>query len=126
MESGTPTILVVEDELVIRSGVTNYLRDCGYRVLEASNADEAQVMLNTEDHVGIVFTEVRTPSGMDGFALRRWVQQQRPNIRVILTSGVARAREVARDLCEGGAFMEKPYDYGELNRRIRRALGRAG
>jgi CheY-like chemotaxis protein len=124
MESAAPSVLVVEDELIIRLGVAGYLRSCGYRVLEAGDAQQAQAILETDDGIDIVFSDVQMPGTADGFALARWLHQHSPHIRVILTSGIAGAHEVARDLCEGDAFMEKPYDYGELDRRIRRALGK--
>jgi DNA-binding NtrC family response regulator len=124
MESETPTVLVVEDELIIRLGVASYLRSCGYRVLEAGDAHQARAMLEADDQIDIVFSDVQMRGILGGFALARWVHQHRPHIGVILTSGIAGAHEVAHDLCEGGAFMEKPYDHGELDRRIRRALSK--
>jgi CheY-like chemotaxis protein len=117
-------VLVVEDEWIVRMAVADHLRSCGYRVLEAANADEARAMLEANDQVAIVFSDVQMPGSVDGFGLARWVRQHKPGIRVILTSGVVRAHEVARDLCEEGAFMEKPYDHDDLDRRIRKALGR--
>jgi CheY-like chemotaxis protein len=119
----SPLVLVVEDEWIVRMAVADQLRGCGYRILEAANADEAKATLDANDQVAIVFSDVQMPGSIDGFGLARWVRQHRPGIRVILTSGVVRAHEVARDLCEEGAFIQKPYDLDELDRRIRKALG---
>jgi DNA-binding NtrC family response regulator len=49
------------------------------------------------------------PGEMDGFGLARWVRSHRPGVKVILTSGVAKASNAAAELCEHDAFLEKPY-----------------
>jgi CheY-like chemotaxis protein len=117
-----PTILVVEDEWIIRAVIAEYLRQCGYRVLEAGDADEAITALNAHSRIAVVFTDVQIPGSMDGWALARWVRRERPGVKIIITSGVARAAEEAADLCEGGPLMEKPYSHTELERRIRMLL----
>jgi CheY-like chemotaxis protein len=117
-----PTILVVEDEVLIRMSVADYLRGCGYRVVEAGNGDEALAILATDTPVDILFTDVQMPGSVDGFGLARWIRRERRNVKVILTSGVARASEAAADLCEEGPMLAKPYDHSELERRIRLLL----
>ncbi|WP_407525150.1 response regulator [Methylobacterium oryzisoli] len=118
------TILVVEDEVLIRLVIADYLRDCGYRVLEASQADEAMAILDTPDlRIDMVFSDVEMPKGsMDGFGLAQWVRAHHPGIPVILTSGAARSAEIAADLCETGPLMDKPYEPGHVADRIRRLL----
>jgi CheY-like chemotaxis protein len=117
-----PTVLVVEDEWIVRTAVADYLQDCGYRVLQAANADEALSALQTDHRIEVVFTDVQMPGSMDGFGLAQWVHRQRPGVKVILSSGVVRTTEWARDLCEDGPLMEKPYSHTELERRIRMLL----
>jgi CheY-like chemotaxis protein len=117
-----PTVLVVEDEWLIRAAIADYLRRCGYRVLEAGNAAEAITALEADASIAIVFSDVQMPGSMDGWGLARWVRRERPAVKVILTSGVARASEAAGDLCEDGPLMEKPYSHIELERRIRMLL----
>jgi len=113
------TVLVVEDEVLIRMAVADYLRDCGYRVMEASNADEAITLLKTEMAVEVVFSDVNLPGGFNGFALAQWIRKERPGIRVILTSGIVKSAREAHELCEEGPLVEKPYDHREVERRIR-------
>jgi CheY-like chemotaxis protein len=119
---GAPTILVVEDEWIIRAAIADYLRQCGYRVLEAGDADEAVTALNVHSRIAVVFTDVQMPGSMDGWALARWVRREHPGVKVIITSGVVRVSEAAGDLCEDGPLMLKPYRHAELERRIRMLL----
>lgn len=119
-----PTILVVEDEILIRMGVAEYLRDCGYRVLEAGDAAEAVIVVQAEP-VDLVFTDVDMRGPMDGFGLARWIRANHANIRVIIASGVPRIAERAADLCEGGPLLQKPYPSEALAQRIGALLAMA-
>jgi DNA-binding response OmpR family regulator len=120
-----PTVLVVEDEVLIRLATADYLRGCGYRVVEAGSGDEAIAVLDKADtRIDIVFTDVSMPGTLNGFGLAQWVRRERPEVRAILTSGVLRTAQEAKDLCAHGPLMEKPYDHGELDRRIRAILAR--
>jgi CheY-like chemotaxis protein len=118
------TILVVEDEVLIRMVISEYLRECGYRVIEAAHADEAISLLQEPDvDVDIVFTDVEMAGGsMDGFALARWVRQHRSDVSVIMAGSPARAAQMAGDLCESGPLLSKPYDPQFALDRIKRLL----
>ena len=117
-----PTILVVEDDVLIRSVVAGYLRDCGFDVIEANGADEAIRMLQAEVRIDVVFSDIQMPGSMDGFGLAQWVRRERPSLRVILTSGAVRMTEAAGDPARDGPFLAKPYDHAELERHIRTLL----
>jgi CheY-like chemotaxis protein len=121
-----PTILIVEDEVLMRLVLADYLRSCGYRVVEANTADEAVTILSkTDETVDIVFSDVQMPGTMDGFALARWLRREHPEIKVVLTSGVAKASDAAGELCEDeNPLISKPYDAQEVERRIRIFLAR--
>lgn len=119
----TGIILVVEDEVLIRLVIAQYLRDCGYRVIEAAHADEALVVLRRSDlAIDVVFTDVEMPGSMDGFALSQWVRANRPGMDVILAGSVGRAVQAASDLCDEGNNVSKPYDPQVVHDRIRRLL----
>jgi DNA-binding response OmpR family regulator len=121
------TILVVEDEVLIRLVIAEYLRECGYRVHEAAHADEAIAVLESPDvKIDIVFSDVLMPGSMDGFGLARWVRANRPKIDVVLTSGIERSAEIAGMLCEAGPLLEKPYEPQSVVDRIKILLARAG
>jgi CheY-like chemotaxis protein len=115
-------VLVVEDEWIVRMAVAHHLCGCGYRVLEAANADEAIAALNANDEIAVLFTDIQMPGSMDGFELARWVRRERPEVKIILASGAVSPIEAAHDLCEDGAFLGKPYSHQELVRRIRMHL----
>jgi CheY-like chemotaxis protein len=116
-----PTVLIVEDETLVRLSIAAYLSGCGYHVIEANNADEAVSVLKTEISIDVVFTDVQMPGSLDGFGLAQWVRRERPGVRIIVTSGTMRAED-AKDLCEDGPFVQKPYAFEELERRIRYML----
>ena len=102
-------VLVVEDEVLVRMVIADYLRHCGYRVIEATNADEAMVILqHTEIEVDVVFSDVEMPGSMDGFQLSKWLRANRPGVDVVLTGSVPRAADAAAELCESGP-LPKPY-----------------
>ncbi len=118
------TILIVEDELLIRWAIADHLQECGFKTLAASSADEAiEALQRYESPIEIVFSDVRLPGSLDGFGLATWLKQHRPEIAVILTSGHARAADVAQDLCAHvGEIIRKPYDFDAVRARIERIL----
>lgn len=114
------TVLVVEDEILIRMTISEYLRACGYTVIEAANADEALIVLQQLDiKVDAVFTDIEMPGSMDGFALSTWIRVHRPGLDVILAGSVPRAANAAAELCESGS-LPKPYEPQLVVNRIRR------
>lgn len=117
-DEGKPVVLVVEDEVLVRMVIADYLRGCGYLVIEAGNAQDAVALFEAEVHIDIVFSDVQMPGDMDGFGLARWVRAHRPGTEVILTSGIRKTAEAAGDLCEEGPFLAKPYEPTDVQRRI--------
>ena len=128
MPSANPlqTILVVEDQILIRLNIANYLRECGFHVIEAADAAEAIAVFEANTKVDLVFSDIQMPGELDGFGLARWVRQHHSGVQVVLTSGYVKAAEEAGDLCEDGPVLKKPYDHPLLLDRIRRMLGAAG
>lgn len=123
LAKSTETILVVEDEVLIRLVIAQYLRDCGYRVVEAAHADEALLVLRkSEIEIDVIFTDVEMPGSMDGFALAQWVRSNRPGMEVVLAGSVSRAVQAASDLCDQQNNVPKPYDPQNVHDRIRRLL----
>src|SRR2546423_149146 len=83
------TILVVVEDVSTRMIISDYLRSCGFKVIEAANADEALVVLQRPDiTIDIVFTDIEMPGTMDGFGLAQWVRAHRPALGVVLAGTV--------------------------------------
>jgi DNA-binding NtrC family response regulator len=120
-----PTILVVDDEPLIRMAVSDFLQECGFKVLEASSADEAVQMLRSYAMViDVVFSDVIMPGEMDGFALATWVRRTYPAIPVLLCSGDTKKTAAAKEMCADAPFFAKPYDLEAVVGAIRAALSK--
>jgi len=117
------TLLVVDSEVLVRMAIAAYLRDCGYRVIEAVSVEEAlQVLEREEIVVSLVLAEVALAGSMDGFALAKWVRERKMAVDVILAAAPARAAEAAADLCDKGPMLARPYEPQIVLDRIRRML----
>ena len=104
-EARPKTVLLVEDEVLIRIPLAESLRDIGYEVIEAGNADEAIIIVNSGIHVDLVISDVQMPGQMDGRALVKYLTLERPDIPIILASGALIAPDIG-DLVLG---VRKPY-----------------
>ena len=99
-------ILIVEDELLIRVLVADELRDAGYDVIEACNADEALTILRSSMHIDLILSDVRMPGAIDGIGLLGIVKETLPSLPVIITSGHL---EPAHAMSRGAnQFLPKP------------------
>lgn len=122
-EERTPTVLIVEDEALIRIALSDYLQECGFKILEAVNGEEAvKIIEGAHVTIDLVFSDVAMPGAIDGFALARWVRTHRPGLPIVLTSGDSRKAAAARDLCERESFLAKPYDLARVVAEIRAIL----
>jgi CheY-like chemotaxis protein len=90
-------ILVVEDEVLVRTAIAEYLRHCGYDVIEAASADEAITILTEPDiKIDIVLSDIEMPGSMDGFGLAQWVRTNRPELKVVLTGTMEKAAHASQ------------------------------
>ncbi|MGD0865610.1 MAG: response regulator [Rhizomicrobium sp.] len=112
-------ILIVEDEILIRATLSDYLQDCGLKVLEASNAAEAMEILNAgQTTIELVFADVMLPGEMDGIDLAEWIRDNYPGVQVMLTSGNGLKIDDARDLGNNNSFLVKPYAFHTVARHF--------
>ena len=122
-DTGTETVLLVEDDDAIRTLVSRLLRQKGYSVLDASNAGEA--LLQSENHAGtidLLLSDIVMPL-MSGMKLAARLRESRPGIKVILMSGYPDASvsdEERENL--GYVFLQKPVEPGVLTARVRAIL----
>jgi CheY-like chemotaxis protein len=108
------TILVVEDEVIIRLLICDVLRESGLRVVEAANADEALMYVKTDPTVELVFSDVRMPGSMDGIELAHRLRLEFPHIAIVLASG----HLLASDLEKETLLFTKPYPVVETAAHI--------
>ena len=117
---------MVDDEVLVRMVIAAYLRDCGYRVIEAADAKEAMLALEQDEAgaVGVVLSAVALAGEGDGFALAQWIRRHRPACEVVLAGTTTRAADAAGELCDQGPTLARPYEPQLVLDRIRRLLAR--
>ena len=102
-----PAILIVEDEGLVRLlGVDTFV-EAGFRVIEATNGDDAFDLLEADSDVQLLFTDVSMPGKMDGLALALEVHDRWPHIGIMVVSGQSVSK--THQLPEGCRFLRKPY-----------------
>lgn len=108
----TPTVLVVEDEPLIRMAAVDLVHDAGLKALEAANADHAIRILEARKDIRIVFTDVDMPGTMDGLKLAHHVRKRWPLILLIIASGKSILDEA--DLPSDVQLFPKPYEHERI------------
>ncbi|WGW06026.1 PAS domain-containing hybrid sensor histidine kinase/response regulator [Tropicibacter oceani] len=117
------TVLVVEDNPLVRSFAVARLRDLGYHTAEASSGDDAYEMLCSGLRADLLFSDLVMPGQMNGYDLAKRVRAEFPGLRVLLTSGYASDVAAAQDLFSGNSeILHKPYHHADLAHRIRALL----
>ena len=121
---GSETVLVVEDEMILREMARDFLAECGYRILEAGSGREARRIWQQHRHeIHLLLTDMKMPEGMSGLELAEQMLQEQPELKVIFTSGysddVVSAEFLART---NSRFLAKPYSYSDLTRMVRECL----
>ena len=114
-------ILVVEDEILIRMNSVDMIRDLGFEVIEAVNADEAVSLLESVPGIEVVFTDIQMPGSMDGLLLASVVRHRWPPVALLIASG--RERPSAADMPAGARFIPKPYSRYELGEQLHALAG---
>lgn len=117
MNNSKITVLVVEDEPLVRADFADFLQDEGFTVLEATNAQEAVRLLSFNPHVQIVFTDIDMPGHMNGLRLAAAVQGGWPEIQTVITSGRQEVRPTDHNL--RAQFVPKPYNQAHLAQQFR-------
>jgi PAS domain S-box-containing protein len=121
---GHETILLVEDEAILRRLVAQGLRSLGYRVLEADNGQTA--MKSWQEHgqqIDLLFSDMMMPEGLTGLDLAEKLRLEKPNLKVIISSGynvetAGHGKPAAGDI----VYFQKPYEFEELSKTIRDCL----
>ena len=117
------TILVLDDDVLVRMPIVQFLRDCGCHVVEAASTDEAIAILqNTDMPVDVVLSEIDIPGSMNGFGFAQWARSVRPELKIQLAGTPGRKVQNAAELCGVGPTLKRPYDHKRVLYRIKRLL----
>jgi len=116
-------VLIVEDELLVRTNAVEIIEAEGFHVVEAKNADDAIAILEQRNDIGLIFTDIDMPGSMEGLKLAHFVKDRWPPIKIIATSG--QSKVTVNDLPEGGRFMPKPYNPTEIADAIHELISAA-
>jgi PAS domain S-box-containing protein len=120
---GNETILVVEDDALVRNFVTAQLQSLGYRTLAAANGPAALLIVDGSQPFDLLFTDVIMPGGMTGRQLADEVAKRRPGVKVLYTSGYTDNAIVHQGRLDAGVLLlTKPYRKSQLANMMRRAL----
>jgi PAS domain S-box-containing protein len=120
---GNETVLVVEDDVLVRSYVIAQLQSLGYMTLPSANAAEALAVIERGVTIDLLFTDVIMPGGMNGRELALEVMRRRPLIRVLYTSGYTEDAIAHHEHLDPGAhLLAKPYRKSDLAHMVRSAL----
>ena len=118
------TVLIVEDESLVRLTVAHFLRELGYKVLEAATPAEALKKNHSEKPIDILVTDVMMPH-MEGQELAQQLRKLRPNLGVVFMSAFPKEDLVERDRIPTGAtVLTKPFSQEDLDRAILGSLNR--
>ncbi len=120
MHSEPVTVLVVEDEALIRLAIVDELEVAGFQIFEADSAAAAIAIIERHAEIRMIFTDIDMPGTMDGLKLAAYVRDRWPPIKIIVTSG--RVIPGAGELPLGVPFVAKPYDFDFIVRSIHTAM----
>src|SRR3954471_9911597 len=107
-----PVVLIVEDEFLIRMYAADMIKEAGYEVVEAIDADAAIVILETRGDIRVIFTDIQMPGSMDGLKLAHAVRDRWPPVHIVATSGHYAFNK--GDLPTGTVFLQKPYSQYQI------------
>ena len=120
---GSEVILVVEDEPRVRRVTLRDLKNLGYQTLEAENAAVAKTIIESGEHIDLLFSDILMPGEMDGYKLGVWTEKYYPEIKVILTSGYTKNKAASCGVEESPfPLVRKPYVINKLAKQIRTTL----
>jgi CheY-like chemotaxis protein len=123
IERGDETVLIVEDDALVRKYVVTQVASLGYTTREAANAAEALTIIDHGTGIDLLFTDVIMPGAMNGRQLADEALKRRPSLKTLFTSGYAENAIVHHGRLDPGVLLlAKPYRKAELARMIRVAL----
>ena len=119
----TPTVLVVEDEMLLRMRAVDMVEDAGYTPVEAVDAAQAVAILESRSDIALLFTDIQMPGSMDGLRLAHAVRERWPPIKIILVSGALKLPDI--DIPANSRFFGKPLTAKEMIAEMQDMIGHA-
>src|SRR5215218_9985180 len=116
-----PTVLIVEDEMLLRMRAVDIVEDAGFTPLEAVNADDALAILESRSDVDLLFTDIQMPGSMSGLKLAHAVHERWPSIKIILVSGQITPN--AEDRPADSRFFGKPVEVQQMIAELQQMIG---
>ena len=119
-------ILVVDGDVLVRHAIADYLRDCGFSVIEASTTDEGATVLDDQSLiVDAVLCDAQATGERNAFEFRAWAArlEHRQDVQVALAGNIDAAAQKAAELCENGPHLARPYDPQSVLDYVRRLIG---
>ena len=107
-------VLLVEDEELIRLALASPLEDAGMSVVAVADADAAIEVLESDNNVRAVISDVRLPGSVDGVGLAKWLKEHRPKLPIVLTSGHPFVSGLSAVNPAIAIIVKKPYDVDEV------------
>ena len=117
------TVLVVEDDQRVRRVSVRRLKELGYAVIEADSGPAALLLIDREEPIDVLFTDIVMPGGMTGLDLAHEARRRRPELKILFTSGYAEpaALKVGM-LTTNVSWLGKPHSTNELGAKLRELL----
>jgi len=123
VEGGHETVLVVEDDSLVRTFVVGQINSLGYATLSAINAAEALLVIDSAQHIDLLFTDMIMPGAMNGRQLADAALQRRASLKILFTSGYSNEAIIHHGHLDAGVLLlAKPYRKSDLARMLRAAL----
>ena len=117
-------VLVVDGDILSRHVIADYLRHCGYSVVEAANLDEALLAIQKEVlSIDVILCDVTTIGTQKAFGLATWVRRNRPELEVKMAGNSVGIVKSATELCETGPHLARPLDAEAVIEYIKRIRG---
>ena len=121
LQKSSPVVLIVEDEPVLRMLAVEVVEEAGFIAIEARDADEAVILLESRTDIALLFTDINMPGGMDGLKLAHAVRDRWPPIKILVVSGKQRLQP--SELPSNSCFLGKPYQVTALVEELRSLVG---
>jgi CheY-like chemotaxis protein len=117
------TVLVVEDDVLLRTLAAEVVEEAGFEAVQAADADEAISLLKCHSNIAVLLTDIDMPGSMNGLKLAHAVRNCRPLIKILVVSGQVRPQ--SSELPSGAGFFAKPYQSAALIEELRMLISSA-